>query len=145
MHGARVLRISACVRVPRRIGKFVTHTIFIIDPSSDKRQSLADAVAGGDSDVRTFASAEDFLRDVTSSAGGCVIAPSDLAGMGIRALLESIGARGVPLPLVVLGRDADLPTAVELVRLGAAEYLEPPVSDRRLRSVVRQTIALCRN
>ena len=61
--------------------------------------------------------------------------------MGIRALLNAIRTGEMLLPVVVIGRDSDLATAVELVRAGAVEYLEPPVSDRRLRSVVRQTIA----
>jgi len=43
---------------------------------------------------------------------------------------------------VVLGRDADLASAVAFMRAGAAEYVELPVLDRRLRKVVRQALAL---
>ena len=46
--------------------------------------------------------------------------------MGTRALIERIRARSLPLRVVVLGHDADVATAVELVRAGAAEYVEPP-------------------
>ena len=52
-------------------------------------------VAAEADDVRTFASAEEFLRSVTSDASGCVVAPSDVSGQGMRALLEAIRARGL--------------------------------------------------
>jgi DNA-binding NtrC family response regulator len=41
----------------------------------------------------------------------------------------------------VLGRDADLATAVTFVRAGAVDYLVPPLSARRLQSIVRWTLA----
>jgi FixJ family two-component response regulator len=122
----------------------VVATIFIIHPSGDESRALAGTFASESDDVRAFVSAEEFLRGVTSNACGCVVVPSDLRGLGIRDLLSAMRARGLQLPVVVLGRDSDVATAVELVRAGAAEYLGPPISRRRLRSVVRATLALHR-
>lgn len=118
----------------------MSNTIFVVDPSNEVRRSLADAVADKDAEVRTFASAEDFLLQVVCNASGCVIASSDLAGIGIRELIAAVHARRLELPVIVLGRDDSLATAVELMRVGAAEYLEAPVSNRRLRTVIRRTI-----
>ena len=39
---------------------------------------------------------------------------------------------------------ADVTTAVEMVRAGATEYVEPPALPRRLRSAVRHAIAACK-
>ena len=122
-------------------GGIVRDTIFIIDQPDDERRRTADVVGGETVQVRTFESVEVFLEKVTSDVAGCIIAREDLAGIGIRALIKAIRARAVPLPVIVIGRGSDLTTAVELVRAGAVEYLEPPVSDRRLRSVVRKTLA----
>ncbi len=44
------------------------------------------------------------------------------------------------LAVIVLGNDGDLPKAVELMRAGAAEYLDAPVSPRVLRTAVRRAI-----
>ena len=131
-------RAARSMRGPRAI---VASTIYIIHPSSEKRRDLAAMVANGADDVRTLESAEEFLQTVASNACGCVVASSDLDGMGMRALLAAIRERHLRLPVIVLGHGADLAMAVDLVRAGAAEFLEPPVSDRRLRSVVRQAIA----
>lgn len=61
--------------------------------------------------------------------------------MGARALIELIHARRLSLRVVVLGHDADVATAVELVRAGAAEYVEPPALPSRLRAAVRSALA----
>jgi FixJ family two-component response regulator len=116
-------------------------TLNIIHPSTEECRNLALAMASQAADARTFESAEEFLQQVTPDENGCVVAPDDLPGMGTRALIEAIRARRLPLRVVVLGSSADIATAVELVRAGASEYLEPPVSPRRLRSVVRDALA----
>lgn len=115
-------------------------TIFIIDQLDEERRKVAGVLASAVADIRAFASAEDFLRDVDADAAGCIVAPCDLGGMGLQALIEAICARRQTLPVVVMGRDDDVAKAVKLVRAGAAEFLEPPISDRRLRAAVDRTI-----
>ena len=127
-------------RASAACGRTVSSTIFVVDPSDRVRQSLADAAADKDAEVLAFASAEDFLLHVTANASGCVITHSDLAGMGVRELIAAVRARDLRLPVIVLGHDDNLPIAVELMRAGATDYLEPPVSNRRLRAVVRRAI-----
>jgi FixJ family two-component response regulator len=117
----------------------VEHIVFIVDPTNEVCRGIADAVADSDADIRPVASAEDLLHDAVSDARGCVIAPSDLAGMGIRAMIVALRMRYPRLAVIVLGHD-DLPKAVELMRAGATEYLEAPISPRLLRTAVRQAI-----
>jgi FixJ family two-component response regulator len=120
--------------------RVVSTTIFVVDSSAGVRQNLADAAADRDAEVVAFASAEDFLLHVAASASGCVVAPSDLGGMGIRELIAAMRLRHLQLPVIVLGHDDNLPIAVELMRAGATDYLEPPVSNRRLRAAVSRAI-----
>ena len=115
-------------------------TVYIIHPSDEHREALAVMVAAEADGVCTFESSERFLEAIAPGAFGCVIAPSDVPAMGLPALVKALRARGLMLPVVALGRDADVAAAVQSVRAGAAEYLEPPVSGRRLRSAVQQTL-----
>lgn len=119
----------------------MARTICIIHPSGEACRHLAEALASEAADTTTFASAEDFLRQVGTNEDGCVVVPSNLSGMGARALIELIHARRLSLRVVVLGHDADVATAVELVRAGAAEYVEPPALPSRLRAAVRSALA----
>jgi len=120
----------------------VANTIYIIHSSGDESRRIAAVISPEADDVRLFESWADFLEAVTHDARGCVLASSDLTGSGMCALIKGIQAHGLQLPVVVLGRDADLAAAVAFMRAGAAEYVELPVLDRRLRKVVRQALAL---
>jgi FixJ family two-component response regulator len=60
--------------------------------------------------------------------------------VGLRALMDEINHRHLPLAVIVIGRDSELAIAIELVRFGAFDFLEHPFTDRRLRSVIRCAI-----
>jgi FixJ family two-component response regulator len=120
-------------------------TISIVDPSDEERRILAECMASEAAGTSTYASAEALLRALAADASGCVIVPSDLPEPGTRALIDTLRSHHPGLGVVVLGRNCDLATAVGLVRAGAVEYLAPPLSHRRLLSVVRWTLAPSRN
>jgi FixJ family two-component response regulator len=120
----------------------VANTIYIIHSSGDESRRIAGVIAHEADGVCLFESSDEFLRAVTPDARGCVLASSDLTGSGMCSLIKGIQAHGLQLPVVVLGRDADLAGAVAFMRAGATEYVELPVLDRRLRKVVRQALAL---
>ena len=115
-------------------------SVHIIDPKPEERTRLAAALAGEPVSVSAYDSVEQFLAQLGVSSSGCVLAPADLAGPGVRALIEEIRHRDLPLAVVVIARNADLATVVELMRAGAADCLEYPVAEPRLRSVVREVI-----
>ncbi len=116
------------------------NTIYIINSPGDESRRVAGVVAPEADGVCLFESAAGFFESVTPEARGCVLAYSDLMGGGMCALIRSINAHGLRLPVVVLGRDANLSAAVAFMRAGAAEYVELPVLDRHLRKVVRQAL-----
>ena len=117
-------------------------TLNLVHPSPAVRQAFDRAMAREPIAVRTFDSAEQFLRAVAADVGGCVVVPANLPGAGTRALIQTLRARHHALSIVVLGATADVATAVDLVRAGASEYLAPPVSPIRLRTVVRKLLAV---
>src|ERR1043165_3602052 len=120
----------------------MAETLFIVDPSPGERDRILAAVAGEAVAVEIYESAARFLEQVTATASGCVLAPIDLPGIGLRALIEEIKRRCLPLAVVVIGRDSEFDSAVELVHAGAFDFLEHPFSDRRLRVVMRRAIGI---
>jgi FixJ family two-component response regulator len=120
----------------------MAETIYIIDPLPEELRSIADALAGEPVVVKSCVDGEEFFDQVTTTTSGCVLVPLDLPGMGVRALMDEIKRRQLPLAVVVLGRDSEFAVALELVRYGAFDFLEHPCSDRRLRLVVRRAIGV---
>ncbi len=116
-------------------------TISIVHPSDDERRTLAECMAREAAPFAAYASADALFPTLAPGACGCVIAPSDLPAPGTLSLIRTLRARHPALRVVVLGRDADLATAVTFVRAGAVDYLVPPLSARRLQSIVRWTLA----
>lgn len=116
-------------------------TISIIHPSDGERRRLAGAIVRETPGVRAFATVDAFVEALAPDSSGCVVVPSDLPGRGTRALIDDLRGRRPSLHVVVLGRDADLATAVEFVRAGAIDYLAPPLSLRRLLAIVRWSLA----
>ena len=121
----------------------MAETIFIVDPLPDERRRIVDALANEPVVVKCCDSAAQFLDQVvTETVSGCVLAPLDLPGIGLRTLMDEISRRRLPLAVVVIGRDSEFAIAIELVRFGAFDFLEHPFSDRRLRSVIRRAIGV---
>jgi FixJ family two-component response regulator len=118
----------------------MAETIYIVDPLPNERRRIVDALADEPFVVRSYCDAVQFLDEVASTASGCVLAPLDLPGIGLRALMEEINQRHLPLAVVVIGRNSEFAVAIELVRSGAFDFLEQPFSDWRLRSVIRRAI-----
>ena len=118
----------------------MTESLFIVNATPDERDRIVGALTGEAVAVEIYDDAAQLLDRVDATASGCVLAPIDLPGIGLRALLDEIKRRSLPLAVVVIGRDSELASAVQLVRCGAFDFLEHPFSDRRLRSVVRRAI-----
>jgi two-component system response regulator FixJ len=121
--------------------KLVGDKVYIIHPTPFERSRLANALKSEPVTIETYDSAEQFLNQVPVMSSGCILVPSSLSGMGVRALIEILGRDGA-LPIVVIGRNSDLATAVELVRAGASDFLEESFSDRQLRSAVRRAFGI---
>jgi FixJ family two-component response regulator len=118
----------------------MSETVYIVGSYPDERHRIADALAGEPVALKSYDDAAGFLDDVAAAASGCVLAPIDLPGMGLRGLMKEIHLRQLPLAVVAIGRDSEFALAIELVRAGAFDFLELPLSDRRLRSVIRRAI-----
>jgi FixJ family two-component response regulator len=116
--------------------------VYIIDPSPAERNKILAALASEPVTIEAYDCVDRFLGQLAAMASGCVLASVDLPGIGVRGLIGEVLRRDVALAVVVIGRSSDLTTAVELIRLGAFDFLEIPFSDGRLRSAVRRTIGV---
>ena len=120
-------------------------TVYIVTPTPAESDRIIKALPAEPLDVQTFGSAAELVAAFGSGARGCVVAPVDLPPMGVRGLIDEIRRRQLCLTVVVIGREGDdLRVAVDLVRAGAAEFVEHPFSAGRLRTAVRHAIAAAR-
>lgn len=115
-------------------------TVFIVDDDAGIRQALRTLAKSVNLPVRTFDSGPAFLQDVTPSCVGCLVADVRMPLMSGLELLERMREIGYDIPAVMVTGYADVPMAVNAMKLGAVEFFEKPVRPQKLLDLVQSAI-----
>lgn len=107
-------------------------TIAVVDDDAGIRTALADLLHTAAYATTTFASAEDFMARGAGQRFDCLITDVHLPGMTGVALVQSLAARGITVPAVLISGHDD-PSTLELIRRAApALHLRKPFGDDEL-------------
>ena len=110
--------------------------VYVIDDDEAIRRSLTFLLRTAGLLVRTYDGGEEFLRDASQLAPGCVITDVRMPEMGGLELVGRIRAAGLPMQCIVITGHGDVPLAVEAMRIGAVDFLEKPFRDDVLLAAV---------
>jgi len=116
--------------------------VYLVDDDPAVRKSLALWLGFRSLATRQFDDAESFLGSVAAASQGCAIVDVRLGGMDGLQLQTQLAARGVTLPLLFLTGHGDVPTARAALKAGAFDFLEKPVDNDRLVTLVGDALAL---
>lgn len=112
--------------------------VFIVDDDEAILASVKAVLSQFGYDPQCFHSADDFLKQAPLDAPGCVVTDLQMPGIDGFQLQERLAAMHSLLSIVVLTGVADVPTAVKVMRNGAATLLEKPYVSRDLLISVQQ-------
>lgn len=115
-------------------------TIYIIEPDVSEREQLRGLLASTCKNIETFGNAQSFLEKIGSIQQACLIAPASLPDMNARELISRLKREGKYIPVIVLGEDCEMPRVVSLMRAGAADFIERPISKHRLKAAVQRVL-----
>lgn len=118
-----------------------TPTVFIIDDDPGVLRSLCAVLASQGLSTECYSSATDFLQDVDPRRRGCLVLDLRLPGLSGLDLLRKMNEEGTLRPTVMISGYADVGVAVDAMKLGAREFLEKPVSPKKLLHAVREALA----
>jgi two-component system response regulator FixJ len=118
-------------------------TVHVIDDDDAARDSLAFLFRTADVDVRTYASATEFLAAAPSLTGGCVVTDVRMPQMDGLELLRRLRALDLALPVIVMTGHGDIALAVEAMKAGAIDFFEKPFGDDAMLAAVRRALG-CR-
>jgi two-component system response regulator FixJ len=71
-------------------------------------------------------SATAFLEALNAEQAGCVLTDVRMPGMNGLDLLRELKRRDLYIPVIVMSGQADIPMAVEALKLGAVDFIEKP-------------------
>jgi two-component system response regulator FixJ len=114
--------------------------VHVIDDDDALRDSVRLFLANEGLNVKTYASATEFLSALDSAAVGCVVTDVRMPGMSGMELLAHLASRSLALPVVVVTGHADVPLAVRAMKQGAVDLLEKPFRAEDLIGAVRRAL-----
>ncbi len=107
-------------------------TIRVVDDDPAFRKSLRWLLESAGLNVRTFASAPEFLKDDDPDRPGCLLLDLRMPGMGGLELQQQLRQSGTHIPVIIITAHGDVPTAVRAMKSGALDFIEKPLSDQHL-------------
>ncbi len=117
-------------------------TVFIVDDARQVRRALSCVLESAGYRVRSFDSAESFLREHDAAVPGCLLLDVCMPGMSGLELQRSLVGSPNARPIVFLTGKGDIQTSVHAMKEGAVDFLTKPIDDRRLFAAVEQALQL---
>ena len=116
--------------------------VHVIDDDDAVRFSLRLLLETEGLKVADYVSADAFLMSYSSSEPGCIVSDIQMPGLSGLELQETLGTRGIHLPIIMLTGHADVPSAVRSLKAGAVDFIEKPFAPQRLLDQVRAALAM---
>jgi len=121
-----------------------TSTVFIIDDDACVRTALGRLMDSVGMNHLEYASPVEFLEDYSSQWTGCVLLDERMPAMSGHTLQNELISRRSTLPIIVMTGHAEVPMAVEAMKLGAADFIEKPLSEQDVLDAVYLALAQSR-
>jgi two-component system, LuxR family, response regulator FixJ len=118
--------------------------VFVVDDDPGTRDSLRWLLQSVGLRVHTLATAEEFLNTYEAAQPGCLVLDVRMPGMSGLNLQETLVARNITLPVIIITGYAEVPTAVRALKTGAIDFIEKPFNDDVLLDRVRHAIEVDR-
>lgn len=106
--------------------------VWVVDDDKGVRRAVAFLLESVDLQVRTFASADDFLDAYEPDVPGCIVLDIRMPGTSGVALQQALLERGWDHRIIFLTAHADVSTAVEIMRAGAVDVIQKPFREQQL-------------
>lgn len=115
--------------------------VYIIDDDESARDSLEFLLDVAEIRVRSFVSADAFLKSAPPLSGACVVTDVRMPGTSGVELAQQLKKRDDRVPVIVITGHADVPLAIEAMKAGAADFIEKPFDDEVLLAAIRNAMS----
>lgn len=119
-------------------------SVFVVDDDISMRESLESLIRYAGWQVRTFASAEEFLAQPRAAVPSCLVLDYRLPHLDGLTLQKQLAVDAVHVPVIFITYYGDPAMAVQAMKAGALEILSKPFGDEELLSAIHQGIARSR-
>lgn len=114
--------------------------VYLVDDDRSMREAISSLVRSVGLNVKTFASAKEFLCHVRSEACACLVLDVRMPSMGGLELQGVLKEQGVRIPIIFITGHGDIPMAVRAIKSGALEFLPKPFRDDELLDAINRAL-----
>lgn len=107
-------------------------TVYVVDDDEAVRDSISFMLDSVDMTYATFASADEFLQQLSEDAHGALVLDIRMPGMSGLELQQRLAEMQVDIPIIFITGHGDIPMAVEAMRRGAVDFIRKPFRDQEL-------------
>jgi len=118
----------------------VTPIVFVVDDDVSVRESLELLIRSAGWQPETFESAQEFLSRPRVLVPSCLVLDVTLPGLNGLDLQKRVAADRTDMPIIFITGYGDVPTTVQAMKAGAAEFLTKPFDDDALLSAIREAL-----
>jgi two-component system response regulator FixJ len=114
--------------------------VHLIDDDDAARESLAFLLGTAGFEVKTYDSAVAFLRELPELKSGCIVTDVRMPELSGIDLLRRLRELKMEVPVIVITGHADVPLAVQAMKMGATEFFEKPFDDEAMLACIRAAL-----
>lgn len=116
--------------------------VHVVDDDETVRDSLRFLLKSLRFNVRTYASAREFLDTSEHITSGCLVLDVRMPDISGLQLQELLAQRQLRIPIIMITGHGDVPMAVRAMKAGAFDFLAKPFNDDDLLERVQQALAV---
>jgi FixJ family two-component response regulator len=113
-------------------------TVFLVDDDASVRTAFTRGLTAEGFAVRSWESADAFLRDHDPAEPGCLVADVTMPGTTGLELQSLLATSGCTRPIVFVTAHGNVPMSVQAMRAGAVTFLPKPVRLAELSAAIRE-------
>ena len=114
--------------------------VFVVDDDAFVRDRVKGLLRSVACEVRTFASAEEFLSSERPDTLGCLVLDVRLPGASGLDVQRHLIQENIRVPIIFITGFADVRMSVEAMKAGAVDFLTKPFRDQDLLDALQQAI-----
>src|ERR1051325_4862261 len=114
--------------------------VFVVDDDVSVRKSLGNLIRSAGLDVKTFASAQEFLASTPIDLPSCLVLDVRMPRINGLELQKRLAEIEIDIPIIFITAHADVATSVRAMKAGAIEFLTKPFHDKDLLDAIHEAI-----
>ncbi len=119
----------------------IQQTVYVVEDDEAVRDSLELLLKSDGKPVKTYESANAFLKDYSDKMAGCIVLDIRMPGMDGMELQKKLNDKHSILPIIFVTGHGDVPMAVDAMKEGAVDFIQKPYREEALLEKIEAALA----